>query len=178
MAKVYTKTGDKGTTTLYGGTKVKKYSPRVEAYGAVDEANSFIGVAACYMNNEELEALLRICQSKLFIVGAELASDERGKRMLKERITADDALQLEKLIDAFTTGLENSKLFQLPGKTVRSAHLHVARSAVRRAERRIFAVKEESRVSDEVVIYMNRLSDFLFIMTRVVDEMEMFAENK
>ncbi len=176
MAKVYTKTGDKGSTTLYGGSKVKKSSHRVEAYGAVDEANSFIGVAACCINNEELRDLLRICQNKLFIIGAELASDERGKRMLKERITINDAEQLEKLIDAFSIGLESSRQFQLPGKTVRSAHLHVARAAVRRAERRIFAVKEEAGVSNEVVIYMNRLSDFLFIMTRVVDEMEMFAE--
>lgn len=176
MAKVYTKTGDKGTTTLYGGAKVKKSSPRVEAYGAVDEANTFIGVAACYINNEELQDLLRICQNKLFIIGAELASDERGKRMLKERISAADTGQLEKLIDAFSVGLEDSSQFQLPGKTVRSAYLHVARAAVRRAERRIFAVKEEARVSKDVVVYMNRLSDFLFIMTRVVDEMEMFAE--
>ena len=96
MAKVYTKTGDKGSTTLYGGSKVKKSSHRVEAYGAVDEANSFIGVAACCINNEELRDLLRICQNKLFIIGAELASDERGKRMLKERITTNDAEQLEK----------------------------------------------------------------------------------
>ena len=176
MAKVYTKTGDKGTTTLYGGAKVKKSSPRVEAYGAVDEANTFIGVAACYINNEELQDLLRICQNKLFIIGAELASDERGKRMLKERISAADTGQLAKLIDAFSVGLEDSSQFQLPGKTVRSAYLHVARAAVRRAERRIFAVKEEARVSNDVVVYMNRLSDFLFIMTRVVDEMEMFAE--
>ena len=176
MAKVYTKNGDKGTTTLYGGSKVKKSSPRVEAYGAVDEANTFIGVAACYINNEELQALLRICQNKLFIIGAELASDERGKRMLKERIIAVDAEQLEKLIDAFSAGLEDSSPFQLPGRTVRSAHLHVARTAVRRAERRIFAIKEEAGVSNDVVVYMNRLSDFLFIMTRVVDEMEMFAE--
>ena len=113
---------------------------------------------------------------QIVYIGAELASDERGKRMLKERITTNDAEQLEKLIDAFSIGLESSRQFQLPGKTVRSAHLHVARAAVRRAERRIFAVKEEARVSNDVVVYMNRLSDFLFIMTRVVDEMEMFAE--
>lgn len=176
MAKVYTKTGDKGTTTLYGGSKIKKSSHRVEAYGAVDEANSFIGVAACYIENEELQNLLRICQKKLFIIGAELASDERGKKMLKERITPKDSEQLEKLIDAFSTGFANSAQFQLPGKTVRSAHIHVARAAVRRAERRIFQIKDEARVSNEVVIYMNRLSDFLFILTRVVDEMEMFAK--
>lgn len=175
MAKVYTKTGDKGMTTLYGGSKVKKSSNRVNAYGAVDEANSFIGLAAAQIGNEDLEAVLRICQQKLFIIGAELASDDRGRRMLKDKITASDAEQLETLIDAFTARLPESREFLVPGQSVKSACLHVARSTVRRAERLMVGIKEEARVSQDTLIYMNRLSDFLFILTRVVDELDIFG---
>ena len=175
MAKVYTKTGDKGMTTLYGGSKVKKSSNRVNAYGAVDEANSFIGLAAARIGNEDLEAVLRICQQKLFIIGAELASDDRGRRMLKDKITAGDAEQLETLIDAFTARLSESREFLVPGQSVKSAFLHVARSTVRRAERLMVGVKEEARVSQDTLIYMNRLSDFLFILARVVDELDIFG---
>lgn len=170
MAKVYTKTGDKGMTTLYGGTKVKKSSKRVNAYGAVDEANTFIGLAAVYVENKDLEAILRLCQQKLFVLGAELASDDRGRRKLEERIVAQDATNLERLIDGFTEILPESREFQLPGQTLRSAYLHVARAAVRKAERLMVEVRDEARISQEAMIYMNRLSDFLFILTRVVDE--------
>lgn len=176
MAKIYTKTGDKGMTTLYGGSKVKKSSKRVGAYGAVDEANSFIGLAAAQIRNEDLEAILRICQEKLFTIGAELASDDRGRRMLEVTITPNDALQLETLIDALVSKLPMSKGFQVPGKSVRSAYLHVARTMVRKAERLIVGVKEEARVSQDVLIYMNRLSDFLFILARVVDELGVFGK--
>lgn len=172
MTKVYTKTGDKGMTTLYGGSKVRKSANRVNAYGAVDEANTFIGLAAVHVGNEDLKALLRICQQKLFLVGAQRASDNRGRRMLKDIITVEDAAQLERLIDAFDVTLPASKEFQIPGKTVASAYLHVARAMVRKAERLIIGVKEEADVSQEILIYMNRLSDFLFILTRVADEME------
>lgn len=172
MAKIYTKTGDKGTTILYGGSKVKKSSNRVSAYGAVDEANSFIGLAAAQIGNGDLEAVLRVCQQKLFVIGAQLASDDRGRRMLKEFIAPSDAAQLEKLMDAFSERLPESKEFQIPGTSVRSAHLHVARSAVRRAERLIVGIKEEARVSQDILIYMNRLSDFLFLLARAVDELD------
>lgn len=171
MTKIYTKTGDNGKTTLYGGSKVKKCSNRVHAYGAVDEANTLIGLAAAQIENEDLETLLRICQQKLFLIGSELASDDRGRRMLKEKITAQDALELEHLIDAFSERLPVSKEFQIPGKTVKSAYLHVARAMVRKAERLVIGIKEEARVSQEILIYMNRLSDFLFILTRVREEL-------
>lgn len=174
MAKVYTKTGDKGMTTLYGGSKVKKSSNRVNAYGAVDEANTFIGLAAVKIENADLEAVLHLCQQKLFIIGAELASDDRGRKMLKEKITANDAVQLENLIDAFSARLSESREFQVPGQSAKSAYLHIARATVRRAERLMVGIKEEARISQDVLIYMNRLSDFLFILTRVVDELDIF----
>lgn len=172
MVKIYTKIGDKGMTSLYGGSKVKKSCNRVSAYGAVDEANAFIGLASSQIGNEDLEAVLHICQQKLFLIGAELASDDRGRRMLKETVSSADTDQLERLIDAFASKLPVSKEFQIPGKSVKSAHLHVARATVRKAERLIVGVKEEARVSQEVCVYMNRLSDFLFILTRVVDELD------
>lgn len=174
MAKVYTKTGDKGMTTLFGGSKIRKTSPRVNAYGAIDEANAFIGVAAVYMQNDDLESLLRICQSKLFIIGAEIASDERGKKLLKEKITQKDIKQLETLIDVFQEKIPEKFQFQIPGNTVRSAHLHVARTQVRKAERFVIGIKDDARVSQEVLVYLNRLSDFLFVLSRIVDETKLF----
>ncbi|WP_130864003.1 cob(I)yrinic acid a,c-diamide adenosyltransferase [Bacilliculturomica massiliensis] len=178
MTKIYTKTGDKGMTTLYGGSKVRKSSSRVGAYGTVDEANSFIGLAASHIGNEDLEALLRLCQRKLFIIGAQLASDDRGRRALTEVIVPNDAAQLERLIDVFAAKLPASREFLIPGKSARSAYLHVARAMVRKAERQIVGIREEARVSQDVCIYMNRLSDFLFILSRVVDELNIFAETK
>jgi len=175
MGKIYTKGGDKGSTSLYGGTRIKKSSARVAAYGAVDEANAAIGVAAAYIGSAELEELLRLCQRKLFLIGADLASDDRGRGRLKERIAERDAVLLETAIDAFSEKLPPNTQFIVPGRSVRSACLHVARTAVRRAERCIVGVREEARVTAEILIFMNRLSDLLFIMSRVVDELAPFA---
>lgn len=175
--KVYTKTGDKGMTTLYGGSKVKKSSKRVAAYGAIDEANTFIGLAAVKVGNDDLASVLRLCQKKLFVLGAEVASDERGRRKLPEHIVEQDYTNLEILIDAFTERLPESHEFQIPGQTEKSAYLHVARAMVRKAERLMVEIRDEARLSQEAMIYMNRLSDFLFIMTRVVDELNEFSAN-
>ncbi|MEE0741091.1 MAG: cob(I)yrinic acid a,c-diamide adenosyltransferase [Emergencia sp.] len=176
MTKIYTKTGDDGRTGLYGGSRIKKSSNRVNAYGAVDEANALIGLAAVHIGSEELQEGLRMCQRHLFVIGAELASDSRGRRMLKESISEKDTIQLERLIDVFSEKLQPERTFQIPGKTVKSAYLHVARTAVRKAERLIVGVKEEALVSEEVLRYMNRLSDFLFILTRAVDELDVFCK--
>ena len=178
MGKIYTKGGDKGMTTLYGGSRVKKSCARVCAYGAVDEANSAIGVAAVFIKSPELKELLRMCQEKLFVLSAELASDERGKRMLKETITSRDSQLLEQAIDAFSQKLAPNTKFRIPGQSIRSAYLHVARSTVRRAERSIIAIGSEGRVNSEIIIFMNRLSDLLFIMSRVVDEFDIFKKQE
>lgn len=178
MAKIYTKTGDAGMTTLYGGSKVKKSSKRVNAYGAIDEANCAIGLAAVHMENEDLEAVLRLCQQKLFIISAEIASDERGRRKLTEKISDNDTKQIETLIDAFSAKLPESRTFQIPGQTKRSAYLHVARATLRKAERLVVDVNTEARLSTTILAYLNRLSDLLFIMTRVVDELDLFGEKK
>lgn len=176
MGKIYTKGGDKGMTSLYGGTRVRKSCARVGAYGAVDEANAAIGLAAVYIGVSELEDLLRLCQEKLFLVSAELASDERGKRMLKETITGRDAELLERSIDVFAEKLAPNTKFTIPGQTVRSAYLHMARTLTRRAERAILAIGAEARVNPDIVIFMNRLSDLLFILSRAVDELDIFKD--
>lgn len=172
--KIYTKAGDKGKTSLYGGSRVSKASPQVHAYGAVDEANCFIGLAASSMENDSLRELLRLCQRKLIVIQSELASDSRGLRMLKEKIALDDAVQLEKVIDAISGVLEKHTNFSEPGLSVKSSYLQIARAKVRASEREIVEIHERQRVRDEILIYINRLSDLLFILSRAVDELEMF----
>lgn len=174
--RIYTKTGDAGLTTLYGGTKVKKSSLRVCAYGAVDEANSFIGLAAIYVPSEALGNLLRMCQQKLFVLSAELASDNSGLRKLKQNIKPEDTLPLEQSIDELYKGLRPNSGFVIPGRTKAAAYLHTARTMVRRAERAIVALQEKEHVSPYIIVYMNRLSDLLYAMSRAVDEYCIFQE--
>ena len=176
--KIYTKTGDAGLTTLVGGSKVKKSSLRVCAYGTVDEANSFIGLAANYMPAEPFAELLRMCQQKLIILSSELASDQRGRAKLTQTISPEDAQLLEHVIDALSSRLAPNREFLVPGQSKGSAYLHVARTQVRRAERAIVAIKDTEYVSPNVMIYMNRLSDLLFVMSRAVDEYQIFRDKK
>lgn len=170
MSKIYTKTGDKGETGLYGGSRVKKSSQRVHAYGAVDQSNASIGVAANHMKARILVDVLRVVQDKLFVVGGELASDQKGIEKLKMRIGKSDILFLEKVIDEITKSLENKNYFVIPGKTMGSAFLHVARTQVRFAEREIISLMEEEAVSEDILGYINRLSDTLYAMSRYEDE--------
>ena len=176
--KIYTKTGDSGMTTLFGGSKVKKSSPRVCAYGTADEANSFIGLAENYMPSEPFADLLRICQRKLIVLSSELAADQRGRAKLSQTVGPEDTQQLEKVIDVLSSGLAPNREFLVPGQSKGSAYLHVARTQVRRAERAIMAIKDAEYVSPHVMSYMNRLSDLLFIMSRAVDEYYIFQARK
>ncbi|MEA4954707.1 MAG: cob(I)yrinic acid a,c-diamide adenosyltransferase [Pseudoflavonifractor sp.] len=177
MGKIYTKTGDNGITMLYGGTKVQKSSDRVAAYGAVDEANAAIGLAAATLHQQVLVDLLRCCQQKLIVMGSELASDERGRRNLAAHITAEDTGFLEQAIDELVDSLPQNTQFILPGLSMDSAVLHVARTAVRRAERCIVGVKEAAKIGSDILVYMNRLSDLLFVMSRAVDEVDAFCQD-
>ncbi|MBI4472449.1 MAG: cob(I)yrinic acid a,c-diamide adenosyltransferase, partial [Acidobacteria bacterium] len=161
--KIYTKTGDRGDTRLFDGTQVRKHNERVEAYGDVDELNSFIGAAAAFIDDAELVAMLAEIQKDLFSVGAQLADPgykERGKakfKLSKERITA-----LENAIDSFETELPPLRQFILAGGGHAGALLHVARTVCRRAERRVVSLSENVEVNPSVIEYLNRLSDFLF----------------
>jgi cob(I)alamin adenosyltransferase len=157
--KIYTRTGDAGATSLFGGARVAKNDPRIEAYGTVDELNSFIGVARAAWNDSPIDAELHRVQSDLFDIGAQLASPgmERFGGVAELRIEA-----LEHGIDAMEGELAPLKTFILPGGTLAAAQLHVARTVCRRAERLIVALGEEGTT----IRYINRLSDYLFVAAR------------
>jgi len=171
--KIYTKTGDKGDTRLFDGTKVRKHDDRVEAYGDVDELNSHLGAAVSFLKDEALVTMLADVQKDLFSVGAQLAdpgakTQSRGKFQIpKERVEA-----LEKAIDMFETELPPLRQFILAGGGNAGALLHVARTVCRRAERRVDSLSEKVEVNPIVVEYLNRLSDFLFVVARVVNHRE------
>jgi cob(I)alamin adenosyltransferase len=165
--KIYTKTGDDGTTGLVGGTRVKKQDARLEAYGTVDELNAAIGVVRSFPMPEDLKAMLEEIQNRLFNIGSRLASDEKGD-VITSRLSVTEAnLEfLEKNIDLMEQELPELTQFILPGGEMASAQCHVARTVCRRAERRILEFSEQGRVEPEIIRYMNRLSDFLFVLSR------------
>lgn len=170
MSKIYTKTGDKGTTSLFGGSRVNKDSLKVEAYGTIDEAISYIGVAHSKIDVKELKEELNHIQKRLFTLGAELASDEKGMSYLKDLISKEDIESLEKLTDKYMDIAGPMTEFVIPGKNEASAHLHVARTIVRRAERRMVTLNAEQGLREEIRKYTNRLSDTLFAMARYLEE--------
>lgn len=165
--KVYTKTGDKGETSLFGGKRVKKYDLRIESYGTVDELNSYIGVIRDSNKNESIEAALVSIQNRLFTVGSELAADPDKKNLETPKISLEDVEFLEKEIDSMTAELEPMRFFILPGGDLVSSHCHVARTVCRRAERRVIELQDaEQNVEPRIVEYLNRLSDYLFTLAR------------
>lgn len=176
--KIYTKTGDKGTTSLVGGDRAEKYDLRVWAYGTIDEANSSIGVARAYVKEKEISEKLLKIQKTLFEVGAELASV--GTDYYKERIKAEDIAFLEETIDKLDGLKPSLNGFIVPGGTVESAQIDVARTIVRRAERYISELKNYYEISDNLMKYTNRLSDSLYAIARYFDYkdiMEKVEEN-
>lgn len=170
MSNIYTRTGDKGTTALVGGSRVEKDSLKVEAYGTIDEVISTMGVAYSFMEDEELKAGIAGIQKRLFVLGAELASDEKGINYLKELIEQNHIDDLEKIIDKYMEKVGPFKGFVTPGKSRTSAMLHVARTVTRRAERVIITLSREDKVREEIRKYINRLSDVLYAMARFEEE--------
>jgi cob(I)alamin adenosyltransferase len=164
--KLYTKTGDDGTTGLFGGGRVPKASSRVWAYGTIDETNATIGVARATHLEPETEAVLARVQVDLFTLGAELACVPGKEASLKMALVGpDDILRLEQAIDAADEKVEPMKYFVLPGGCPQSAALHVARTVCRRAEREVLAI-DDAPARGDVVVYLNRLSDLLFVLAR------------
>ncbi len=164
---IYTKNGDKGNTTLFGGSSLSKGSLRVDSYGSVDEANANLGVIYANVEYEEIKEVIRVVQKKMFIVGAQLASDKDGYDKLKVKIENDDIKYLEKIIDYYTNEYGALSGFIIPGETAVSAQLHVARTVVRRSERLAVNLSQEEFVCPLILKYLNRLSDTLFILARV-----------
>jgi cob(I)alamin adenosyltransferase len=169
--KIYTRSGDRGETGLFGGPRVAKDDLRVEAYGAVDEANAALGEArarAAALPDAELAALLGAIQDRLFTVGAELATPPGARaRSALPPIDAAWTRELEEAIDRWDGELEPLRQFILPGGTPLAAALHVARAVCRRAERRVVSLDREAPVDPKALAYLNRLSDFLFVAARV-----------
>lgn len=179
--KIYTKTGDDGTTGLFGGARVKKASSRVDAYGTVDELNAVLGVARALGLSKSTEIVLAEVQVDLFTLGAELATvPGKEEKLPMKLLTMAHAEQLEHAIDAAEEGLAALQNFILPGGSAQAAHLHHARTVCRRAERAVLAIgrradstpthapeaRDDASPRAEVVIYLNRLSDLLFTLAR------------
>lgn len=167
---VYTKTGDKGTTGLIGGTRVPKTHVRLEAYGTVDELNSYVGLLMTYLTEERDYLFLQKVQDKLFGVGSHLATDQE-KIPLNEAsiITPEDVEGIEREIDAADEVLPPLCAFVLPGGSRGSAVAHICRTVCRRAERRILALSESCTISVDLLAYVNRLSDYLFVLSRKIN---------
>jgi len=167
--KIYTRTGDNGTTGLIGGTRVKKYNLRLQAYGTVDELNSYLGVIRSMQTDVQADSMLEKIQNKLFIIGANLASDESVTLAKKQLpVGKTDIVMLEKEMDLMNESLPELRNFILPGGCQASAFCHVARTVCRRAERYIVELSEKSEVDQDLIKYINRLSDYLFVLSRKV----------
>ena len=174
LNRIYTRTGDKGTTALAAGGRRPKHDLRIEAFGTVDETNACIGLVRLHTAGLEIDAMLGRIQNDLFDLGADLATVETDKPLPYEplRITQGQVDRLEQEIDRLNGELSVLRSFVLPGGTPAAAALHLARTVCRRAERLVVALMErpEEKVSPEAVKYLNRLSDFLFVASRSVDD--------
>ena len=172
LTKIYTRGGDRGETSLGDGTRVGKHSPRIEAYGAVDEANAAIGLARLYTEGEADQMLGRI-QNDLFDLGADLCVPESGEKeggKGRLRVARRQVERLEAEIDAMNAELEPLDSFVLPGGEPAAAYLHLARTVTRRAERLMVALDQQEPVNPAAIRYVNRLSDHLFVMSRSLND--------
>ena len=168
--RLYTGRGDDGNTDLFGGDRVPKHHLRVDAYGAADEMNAALGLAvtACGSQDERLQQILLRLQDRTFVLGADLATPEGDSPAL--RITTEQVTRLETEIDDMNGSLEPLKSFILPGGTEAAAWLHLARTVVRRAERRMTELATEEAMNDTAMKYVNRLSDHLFVLARTLND--------
>ena len=164
LNKIYTRTGDKGSTLLGNGKRVDKNSLRVDAYGSVDEANASIGLSIL-RTNTKIKKILRLVQNDLFDLGADLCIPDK-KNIKKLKITNDRVDFLEKEIDGFNKELASLNSFILPGGSESSTYLHIARTITRRAERKVVALSKKEKINPVSIIYLNRLSDLLFVLAR------------
>lgn len=171
--KIYTKTGDEGTTALFGGTRVPKHNIRIESYGTVDELNANIGAIRSHEIDAHTKKILKQIQNNLFTIGSTLATDPKkavlksgAERLNIEKINEDNIKLLETEIDAMNEDLPELTHFILPGGNAAVSYCHIARTVCRRAERRAVLLSENEPVDKQVLIYLNRLSDYLFVLAR------------
>ena len=166
--KIYTKTGDKGETGLFGGERVSKDSLRISAYGTIDELNSVIGLAITEVGDKSVKENLLKIQNQLFVVGSDLATpeEEKTKKLNIQRTPASYYADIEKMIDEYDEQLEELRNFILPGGSKGAAMLHVCRTICRRAEREVVALKKTVTIGENIIIFLNRLSDLFFVLSR------------
>lgn len=164
--KIYTRKGDQGKTSLIGGTRVHKHHIRIEAYGTVDELNSWLGVIRDYIKDEHISALLKEVQDRLFTAGSALAADPEHSKMVLPDLLDADVEKLEEEMDRMNEHLPELKNFILPGGHLAASYCHVARCVCRRAERLTVELAEQEAVDGLVIRYLNRLSDYLFVLAR------------
>ncbi len=167
--KIYTKTGDTGETGLFGGTRIPKNSLRVDTIGTIDELNACIGTARSQIDDEEIANLLHRIQNELFNIGADLATLDSHAKSDKLRISPDFVGALEEDIDRLDNQLSPLKNFILPGGSVAGSTLHLARTVCRRSERCVLSLAESESINPLILPYLNRLSDFLFVLARLVN---------
>ncbi len=165
---IYTKTGDKGETSLFDNKRVSKDDIRVESYGTIDELGSLIGLSKHYVLDAEMYNILEDIQNKLFTVASNLATEDQTK--IKHHIVEDDISNLEKIVDYYMGRLDNPKGFIITGTSKASAYIHLARTVCRRGERRIISLAKVAEINPLVVKYINRLSDTLYAMARFLEE--------
>lgn len=163
--KIYTKTGDKGNTSLFGGRRIQKSHQRIESYGTIDELNSYIGLLRDVIEEEELRIMLKTIQDRLFTIGANLASDPE-KDLPSPDLSDSDIKILEDQMDEMDKTLPPLKNFILPGGHMVVSFCHIARTVCRRAERLVVGLSNQEKVADIILQYLNRLSDYLFILAR------------
>ncbi|MBI5473216.1 MAG: cob(I)yrinic acid a,c-diamide adenosyltransferase [Ignavibacteriae bacterium] len=176
--KIYTKTGDKGDTSLFGGQRVPKDALRIEAYGTVDELNSLLGVVRSDNVNADIDGVLEHVQNQLFNLGADLATPRSTSAKNIIRIGPKDAQLLEKMIDKFDAHLKPLKSFVIPGGARVAARLHFARTVCRRAERVAVRLSRNEDIGDDITVYLNRLSDLLFVLARYANHVANVPETK
>jgi cob(I)alamin adenosyltransferase len=178
--KIYTKTGDKGETGLFGGERVSKSSLRLDAYGSIDELNSFLGLAIVEVASSEIKNVLIDLQNKLFALGSDLATPEteKNKKLNITRLPDTYILEIEQAIDKYQAQLDELKNFILPGGTKGSALLQICRTISRRAEREVVALKNTEQIGENIVIFLNRLSDLFFVLSRFENKYSNIPDTK
>lgn len=164
--RIYTKTGDTGETSLFGGKRVSKNDLRIESYGTVDELNSYIGLVIDLTKNKKMRVFLKSVQDRLFTIGAALAADPRKPKLKKPDLLETDVVALEHEIDRMNEQLSPLQFFILPGGHATVSHCHIARCVCRRAERLVVALSKKEKTDTRIIRYLNRLSDFLFVLAR------------
>ena len=168
LLKIYTKTGDDGTTGLQGNFRISKSHPRISAYGAVDESNAILGIVLSHELNDDIRELLNLIQNELFVVGSDLSNPDLKDE--KNRVTLSMITNIENNIDRFESELAPLTNFILPGGNMIASHLHHARTVVRRSETCMVVLNEQEKINPFCIQYVNRLSDLFFVLGRVLNK--------